>query len=131
MDATMTITDDQIRQIRTEAGQAGDHHMAAICDVALGRALEAVINIGGGYPDVGDCVMGDDDHVYRVRAITSGVQTSGPGRGNRVHAIVDMAPDSADADPLHMLGATIVQPDIAEARAECARVISDAQAMEE
>lgn len=32
---TTTITDTQIEQLRTEAGQAGDHLQVAICDRAI------------------------------------------------------------------------------------------------
>lgn len=35
MTNTETITDDQIRALRTEAGQAGDRKMVATCDAAL------------------------------------------------------------------------------------------------
>lgn len=35
MTTTETLTTDQIRQLRTEAGQAGDLSQVALCDKAL------------------------------------------------------------------------------------------------
>lgn len=37
---TMTVTDDQIRTLRSEAAAAGDNLQVAICDRALGRDLD-------------------------------------------------------------------------------------------
>lgn len=31
-----TITDDEIRCLKVEAGEAGDHRQVAVCDLALG-----------------------------------------------------------------------------------------------
>lgn len=37
MTTTENVTDDQIKQLRIEAGEAGDERQVAICDIALGR----------------------------------------------------------------------------------------------
>jgi hypothetical protein len=39
------ITDEQIEQLRTEAAQAGDMAMVAICDVALAQHLDEIADV--------------------------------------------------------------------------------------
>src|SRR5690606_28673529 len=39
------ITDEQIEQLRTEAAQAGDLVMVAICDVALAQHLDEIADV--------------------------------------------------------------------------------------
>lgn len=93
---TTNITDSQIRNLRTAAGEHGDMAQVVICDLAMGS-------------------LGDDGADYEE-----------PVGNLRIVADYYTAVSQWEMERLRKLGFDAWTSD--EARAECARVISDAEA---
>lgn len=60
-----TITDTQIRQLRNEAGEAGDIEQVEICDRALAGDEDACEECARGIADA--AAMHDDDEIDTLR----------------------------------------------------------------
>lgn len=137
----MSITDEQIKALEQEAGQAGDTDMAGLCQAALGETLTAfdaqtqyrVIGLGGRVEDFAD--PAGEMAANGIKATRDGDDMLVSGRGLAFLAET-FGPDDDGCVENGFLWAggeefAITCDDRDRARAECARVIAGAKAMQD